>query len=402
MKRKLLFFALLAVFFAPFAFSFDWNLTQQSVKDEFDDEIGVEELYAYGDRSDKCIVFTIAEDESGYSFSDCVITFYGNGRKDNEDSKPCTIRIKDDAGRIVDIRSNCKILTEGLGWVCMVELDRSESKRAAAVFVLNKSPKLVINVQGMDSYNYGKIECDDFRSANCLKGRHNFVFGKCEHCGAEEDLLNLKMVKVESAYAYAAPNGASSFYIADTEVTQALYKSVTGENPSRFNGGDLRPVEQVSWYDAVEFCNRLSEMKGLEKCYSGSGEDIECDFTKNGYRLPTESEWKYAAKGGDKSKGFKYSGSNDIGEVAWYDGNSSGETHPVKRKKPNELGLYDMSGNVWEWCWDSYSTSSPDRINRGGGWDNGAVRCSVPNRDHWDPSKTFSYLGFRLARSDRD
>ena len=189
------------------------------------------------------------------------------------------------------------------------------------------------------------------------------------------------------------------FMIGENEVTQALYKFVMGENPSHFKGA-RRPVERISWYDAVEFCNILSEASGLEKCYSGSGSNIKCDFSKNGYRLPTEAEWEYAAKGGDKSKGFKYSGSNNIDEVAWYSGNSDGHLHSVKQKQPNELGLYDMTGNVWEWCWDL--TSGSNRILRGGSWSNGVDFCSVSNRGYWDPSGTDYDLGFRLARSAKD
>ena len=205
----------------------------------------------------------------------------------------------------------------------------------------------------------------------------------------------------------------SDFMIGEAEVTQALYESVMGENPSRFKGPQ-GPVEYVSWYDAVEFCNKLSEMSGFKKCYSGSGSNIKCDFSRNGYRLPTEAEWKYAARGGDKSKGFKYSGSNDIGEVAWYYDNSGHETHPVKSKKPNELGLYDMSGNVWEWCNDWYSNSlhggndprgaasGSYRVIRGGCWDSSADSCSVLRRSYYGPSGTLNGLGFRLARSAKD
>ena len=190
------------------------------------------------------------------------------------------------------------------------------------------------------------------------------------------------------------------FYIAESEVTQALYESVMGYNPSWFEG-ELRPVEQVEWHDAVEFCNMLSEREGLQKCYSGSGKNIICDFRKNGYRLPTKAEWMYAAEGGDKSKGYEYFGSGNIDEVAWYKDNSGDETHPVKTKKPNELGLYDMSGNVWEWCWDSYLDRDPSlyRIHCGGGWNYPAEGCSVSYYRVWETFSRLDTLGFRLARS---
>ena len=254
----------------------------------------------------------------------------------------------------------------------------------------------------MDSYNWGSVYCSgELFDPTCLKSGHSWSDGKCVRCGADDPSV-FKMIKIGFEYAYAAPkNTVSSFYIAETEVTQALYKSVMGKNPSGF-AGESRPVEHVSWYDAVEFCNRLSEKEGLEKCYSGSGDKTKCDFSKNGYRLPIEAEWEYAAKGGDRSGGFKYSGSNDIGEVAWYWDNSDEQTHPVKSKKPNELGLYDMSGNVWEWCWDWYSDSGTGRVSRGGSWDYNAGHCSVSYRGYDNPSSTNVNLGFRLARSAQD
>ena len=179
-----------------------------------------------------------------------------------------------------------------------------------------------------------------------------------------------------------------------------------GKNPSNYTGV-VNPVERVSWSEAIEFCNLLSTVSGLEKCYTVSGTGVTCDFNKNGYRLSTEAEWEYAAKGGGKSKGYKYSGSNDINEIAWYRENSgyniyNAHPHSVKTKKPNELGLYDMSGNVWEWCWDLYSSSGSDRVARGGSWHGDAGGCSVSYRYYFGPSYARAYLGFRLARSAQD
>ena len=127
----------------------------------------------------------------------------------------------------------------------------------------------------------------------------------------------------------------SDYYIGETEVTQALWKAVMGTNPSNFKG-DSNPVEKVSWNDCQEFIRKLNSLTGRT------------------FRLPTEAEWECAARGGNQSKGYKYSGSNKIKDVAWYDGNSKDKTHAVKTKPSNELGLYDMSGNVNEWCWDLY------------------------------------------------
>ncbi len=213
----------------------------------------------------------------------------------------------------------------------------------------------------------------------------------------------------------------SSFYIGKTEVTQAQWKAVMGNNPSAFKG-DNRPVENVSWYDAIVFCNKLSMMDGRTPAYSVNGktdpdtwgyirETVTMNADASGYRLPTEAEWEYAACGGNKRKGYKYSGSDNLGTVAWYDDNSGYETHNVATKAPNELGLYDMSGNVWEWCWDwydsSYYSKSPAsnpsgassgscRVFRGGCYNDDSF-CRVAYRDNDFPDGGGSYLGFRVV-----
>ncbi|KAA0259649.1 MAG: hypothetical protein EDM75_08215 [Chlorobiota bacterium] len=190
----------------------------------------------------------------------------------------------------------------------------------------------------------------------------------------------------------------TKFEVAKIEATQELWESVMGSNPSNFKGSK-KPVEEVSWYDAVEFCNKLSEKEGLQKAYSGSGDNIKCDFSANGYRLPTEAEWEYAARGGNQSKGYEYSGSSDLDDVGWYYDNSGRETKEVGRKQPNELGLYDMSGNVWEWCWDIYSDSGSNRVKRGGSWLDYADDCRVADRGNDDPDSRGDINGFRLVRT---
>lgn len=192
----------------------------------------------------------------------------------------------------------------------------------------------------------------------------------------------------------------SSFSIGQTEVTQALWYAVMGQKPtsggsqwsSTYGLGDNRPAYYVSWNDCQEFITKLNQITGQQ------------------FRLPTEAEWEFAARGGTKSKGYKYSGSNTVGDVAWYYDNSSSKTHDVATKQANELGIYDMSGNVWEWCSDwygSYSSSAQtnptgptsgfNRVYRGGCWNFVARDCRVSNRFSNSPGSRFSLLGLRLA-----
>ena len=192
----------------------------------------------------------------------------------------------------------------------------------------------------------------------------------------------------------------SSYYIGETEVTQALWTAVMGNNPSEFNG-DNNPVEQVTWNYCQEFIEKLNSLTGKK------------------FRLPTEAEWEYAARGGNKSKGYQYCGSNNLDDVAWYYDNSEEKTHPVRTKQPNELGIYDMSGNVWEWCQDwydgSYDSGSqtnpqgpssgsrrvPSRVIRGGSWFSNATKyCrSAYRADYVSGLRDFD-LGLRLVLSE--
>ena len=185
----------------------------------------------------------------------------------------------------------------------------------------------------------------------------------------------------------------SSYYICKYEVTQALWRAVMGSNPSYFKGDNL-PVESVSWNDCQTFINRLNS------------------YTGRNFRLPTEAEWEFAARGGNYSRHYKYSGSNYISDVAWYGDNSGDRTHPVGTKQANELGLYDMSGNVWEWCSDwygsysSYSQTDPigpnngsNRMDRGGCWGNFAKRCRPAYRSYGTPGYRDHGRGLRLVLS---
>ena len=197
------------------------------------------------------------------------------------------------------------------------------------------------------------------------------------------------------AYSDEAPTHSvtlSDYYIGETEVTQELWSAVMGGNPSNFTGNMQRPVEKVSWNDCQTFISKLNELTGET------------------FRLPTEAQWEYAARGGNQAQGRLYSGSNTIDDVAWYTSNSSSTTHPVKTKAPNELGIYDMSGNVWEWCSDwygSYSSAAQTdptgpstgsfRVYRGGSWFSSASYCRVANRSSYTPTFSDFNLGLRLA-----
>jgi len=221
----------------------------------------------------------------------------------------------------------------------------------------------------------------------------------------------------------------SGFYIAVYEITQAQYRAVTGYNPSEFISQDEAgsyPVENITWFDAVEFCNRLSGQEGLKPVYAITGrkpaagypvEDaqVTADWKANGYRLPSEAEWEYAAKGGNgMGPYYVYSGSNDAGSVAWYNDSPqcAAISHPVGKKKPNGLGIYDMSGNVWEWCWDWYDeytntsvtnpkgpSSGPGRVIRGGSWSFSDTVIRIAYRNFFMPAMSQGLLGIRLVRT---
>jgi len=223
----------------------------------------------------------------------------------------------------------------------------------------------------------------------------------------------------------------SGFYMGVYQITQEQYNVIMGSNPANFaSAGSLSPVEQVSWYDALVFCNRLSIKEGLTPAYNISG-NTNPDYwgtvpatdspgwnavvlvsDSNGYRLPTEAQWEYAAKGGSGSPGnFVFAGSNDHNTVAWYSGNSENKTRAVGGKSPNNLGIYDMSGNVWEWCWDRYgvytsnAATDPDgastgifRVVRGGSWGSDRQNLRSSSRNVEIPSYRHSDLGFRVVR----
>ena len=226
-----------------------------------------------------------------------------------------------------------------------------------------------------------------------------------------KDGVNIEMVKVEAGsfnmgatpemkkpYDWEKPvhrvTLTNDYYIGKYEVTQALWQAVMGSNPSGFKGDNL-PVEKVSWNECQDFISKLNAMTGKR------------------FRLPTEAEWEFAARGGNKSRGYQYSGSKTIGDVAWYKDNSGHKTHAVGTKQPNELGIYDMAGNVWEWCqdwYDSYSSSPQTnptgavsgsyRVCRGGSWSFSARNCRSSSRSNGTPVFCDGNLGLRLVLSE--
>ena len=269
--------------------------------------------------------------------------------------------------------------------------------------------------------------------------------GICSVCSNPEtrSAIESKMVKISAGTNITMTNylnssdsyivNLSSFKISKYQVTQAQYEELIGTNPSYFHGGAgrkadgiedqvKRPVEQVSWYDAVEFCNELSDFEGLTAVYSITNRTppignpitsaiVTADFSKTGYRLPTEAEWEYACKAGTTTMWIHGNAEANLGEYAWYDPNSNSKTHEVGRRTANAWGLHDMHGNVWEWCWDWYDTypgesktnysgavSGLTRVVRGGGWDVLAEYTGSSTRYVDYPDYTNYNLGFRLVR----
>lgn len=293
---------------------------------------------------------------------------------DIESTKVMQVAIEQSATDGTSILKACRALTRQL-----LLSDTSPSKSNAGNSTYAQQPSTVSNQQSQ----VREIDVNGVKFKMVYVAGGTFTMGAtAEQVGYNNDETPAHQVTL------------SDYFIGETEVTQELWYAVMGANPSNFTRSSRNPVERVSWYDCQSFIQKLNQLTGLR------------------FRLPTEAEWEFAARGGTKSKGYKYSGSNRIDDVAWYDGNSGRSTHEVATCYPNELGLYDMSGNVWEWCSDwfgSYSSmaqtdpsgagSGSYRVFRGGSWLNNAQYCRVSIRYGNTPGSCFNALGLRLVCS---
>ena len=299
------------------------------------------------------------------------------------------------------------------------------------------------------AYHWKDATCGHIEEVS-EKSKHTFDGIACTECDYEIEgfaLIPAGTFKMGSNQGFSDNKPVhevtitKDFYIGKYEVTQGEYEKhciYGGSSPSSDYGyGDNYPAYYVSWYDALVYCNERSIDEGLSPCYSIDEETdptkwgivptskddtwdaVVCDWGANGYRLPTEAEWEYAARAGDNTVDtLIYSGTNDenkLGEYAWYNSNSNSKTHEVGTKKANAFGLYDMSGNVWEWCWNWFTDEYNDeieggsdptgalsgsrRVNRGGGWNNNSDSCSVSNRSLNNPYVRGDLLCFRLVRA---
>ncbi len=205
----------------------------------------------------------------------------------------------------------------------------------------------------------------------------------------------------------------SPFYMGKTEVSQELYQSVMGENPSHTKG-DSRPVENITWYEALEFCNALSRRDGYTEVYTDITGNLNADFTADGYRLPTEAEWEYACRAGTSTAYYTGPSKADLEKAGWYSGNANGTTHDVRGLQANSHDLYDMHGNVFEWCWDRYAAdyyqqgvnnnplgpeSGEERVCRGGSYFVFEYGCRSTFRSMLAPQYKSRDIGIRLVRS---
>ena len=348
------------------SYHFKWDYNNQTADgycEEDDDSYPAEKLViSYGEVSgfrfeEKSYERGSWGEEESYYVSLEDVT---NGTYVNEDGMTTNIKLSKDVLEITE--------TE-------LEYDGESVYKRTYRRIKTETEKPVVNASGKETFTIGSVS---FNMVKVKGGTFKMGSNDSEALDREKPVHSVTL---------------SDYYIGETEVTQELWEVVMGTNTSYYSGS-TKPVEMVSWDDCQKFINKLNDLTGLE------------------FRLPTEAEWEYAARGGNKSKGYKYAGSNTIDEVAWYYDNLSSSTHPVGTKSPNELGIYDMSGNVWEWCSDWYaiytsvSQTNPTgpstgsfRVFRGGGWNSSAQFCRVAHRGYGTPDIRNSNLGFRLVCS---
>jgi formylglycine-generating enzyme required for sulfatase activity len=285
--------------------------------------------------------------------------------------------------------------TQPSGTQCTVLLKKGNDKFEAEDYVEAKKLFEEAQEKGCTGAKLGIAACDALINSNSITSVNGVTI---EMVYVQGGAFTMGCTSEQGSDCYSDENPThrvtlSSYYMGKYEVTQALWKAVMGSNPSHFRGDNL-PVENVSWEDANDFIRKLNALTG-----------------KN-FRLPTEAEWEFAARGGSKNEDMKSSGGYSLGNVGWYDDNSNTKTHSVGQKTSNEQGIYDMSGNVWEWCsdwYDSYSSSTQQnptgassgyhRVYRGGSWSDDASNCRVAYRGTDTRSLRRNNLGFRLTRS---
>jgi len=288
-------------------------------------------------------------------------------------------RVTQLSGRVSD--NQITKLGEGYGAVavCIVDVGSLKGELSVDMRIVSVEKEIIIHsgfADGRFSENADIRKIVDKATTDMLGGSGSATSGSSSN-KRNGEIYNPD--GIELIYVEGTGSGimaTKGFYIGKYEITQAQWRAIMGANPSRFKGDNL-PVENVSWDDCQAFISKLNAITG-----------------KN-YYLPTESEWEYAARGGNKSQNYEYSGSNSLFAVAWY--SELNGTHAVGTKQPNELGIYDMTGNVWEWCEDWYDASQQFRVYRGGSWNDGIPNCRLSHRWRSAPEGYYENVGFRVA-----
>ena len=302
-----------------------------------------------------------------------------------------------------------KDITKKFLWKEDRYLDKMISKGIVA-FIFRKKINIDANQISYDKIEFKNIFSTEFTNLNTKNVLESGdMFKEVMRKDGKSIEFNMIYCKEDKSH--------SDFLLGETEVTQELYELVMGYNPSLYKGQEdskQRPMECVTWYDAIMFCNKLSILTNKSPYYeikvikyedetqtNIKKASVESNEGANGFRLPSEKEWEYAAKANTNNL---WSGTNDeskLGEYAWFGVvyHKGGATHPVAQKKPNEWGFYDMSGNVYEWCYDKYDNTSDNRVFRGGSWSNDASRLRFAFRSYDSPDYRDAYLGFRVAAS---